>query len=328
VGDRRADVLRAFTVLGIGADDHVRRDEIARLFGMEWVPARTAAAPPERAALPAPAAPSVPRAAVARPLRREPREPPPREAVREQTAQAFRLTRLENPEQRPPAWVDEARPLPRADEWARAPLPVEPLFDPQQSRAVLSGALSRRLYDGPLDVRTVVERIGRGEALLDLPRVAVPSIARGVQLLIDIGEGMAPYAADVAWIRGAFSGVVGSHALEVLQFAYCPMRGAGKRSRRTWQQYPLLTPPRRGATVVAVTDLGIRGLPPPVRPASIDEWVQFADHLDRQDCPLLAIVPYEPSRVPMRLRKRFAIVEWERRTTAARVRALLARNLP
>jgi hypothetical protein len=331
MADRRADVLRAFAILKVDDNDHPLRDSIARLFGMEWVPARRTVLPfvPSPAVSASPAAPAE-RTALAFELQPRPerREPPPREAVADSPAQPFRLTQLESPERRPPTWIDDARPLPRVDASMQVPTAVEPLLDSQQSRGVLSGALSRRLYDGPLDVREVIDRIARGKALIEIPRLPVPSLARGVQLLIDRGEGMAPYAADTAWIRSALAGVVGEYALEVLQFAHNPMRGAGRRSRRTWAPYPQLTPPRRGATIVVITDLGIRSLPPPARPASADEWIAFADHLDRYGCPLLALVPYAPHRWPRRLRRRFAIVEWDRRTTAGRVRAAMARGLP
>jgi hypothetical protein len=139
---------------------------------------------------------------------------------------------------------------------------------------------------------------------------------------------MAPYASDVAWIRQALAKVVGAYALEVLQFADSPLRAAGPKSRRTWKPYIELTPPRRGATVVVVTDLGIANLPPPARPATVEEWLRFADHLDRFDCPLVAIVPYVRRRCPPRLLRRFAVLEWDRRTTPGRVRAQLARWLP
>ena len=219
-------------------------------------------------------------------------------------------------------------PLPRADVTAATTPPrVEPLLEPLQARAVLSGALARHTAEGPLDIQRIVEHVSRGEAIDELPRMRVPTIARGIQLLVDRGDGMAPYAADISWLRDTLVKVVGSHAVDVLQFAYSPLRGAGKGSRRTWKPYARITPPRAGATVVAVTDLGIRSLPSPADPASAEEWIALADYLDRVRCPLIALVPYARRRWPARLRRRFAIVEWDRHTTAAKVRAALARGL-
>jgi len=328
---RRGDVLRAFDRLGADKDDHQLREDIARLLGMAWEPAArlgtgspTTTAPLQR--------PVVPPPSTFRPSKGQEDQPhakttvdPPIDPVPE----PFALARVKSPERRLPAWIDAALPMKPVDvAVVAAPSVPIPLLDPLQARAVLSGALARRLPDGPIDIERVVERIARGEAVVELLRANVPSIARGVQLLIDCGDGMVPYAADVVWIREALLHVVGAYALEVLQFAHSPLRGAGRKSRRTWLPYTDLTPPRRGATIIAVTDLGIRNLEPPAQPASVEEWVAFADHLDRLECPLLALVPYARSRVPSALRRRFAIVEWDRGTTAGRVRALIARGLP
>jgi hypothetical protein len=329
-GSRRGDVLRAFHRLGIAADDHLLRDHVARTLGMEWGPAAHASVPATVADVLPPGGAPVPPAHRAMSTSEEPRRSaatvePPVDPVPE----AFSLARVRSAERRFPAWMNGAEPLrlAAADTAATPPTPV-PLLDPTQARAVLSGALARRLPDGPIDIESVLERIARGEVVAELPRTAVPSIARGVQLLIDRGDGMAPYAADVVWIREALQRVVGGYALEVLQFAHAPLRGAGPKSRRTWRPYAELTQPRRGATIVAVTDLGLRRLEPPAQPAAVEEWTALADHLDRQGCPLLALVPYARYRVPAALRRRFAIVEWDRRTTAGRVRALIARGLP
>ena len=329
-GSRRGDVLRAFDRLKIAKDDHLLRDSVARLLSMEWEPASRASAPAltSTATLPPIATPP----SIHQPSKRPQDDPKPTAAVDppvDPIPEPFSLARVKSSERRLPPWMNEALPMKLADASVAAKPPVlVPLLDPLQARAVLSGALARRLPDGPIDIVQVLERIARGEAVADLPRADVPSIARGVQLLIDRGDGMLPYAADVVWIREALLRVVGGYALEVLQFAHSPLRGAGRKSRRTWKPFAELTQPRRGATIVAVTDLGVRNLAPPEQPASVEEWIAFADHLDRLGCPLLALVPYARARVPAALRRRFAIIEWDRRTTAGRVRELIARGLP
>jgi len=328
-GSRRGDVLRTIDRLEIAVDDHEQRDRIARLMGMEWEPARRLPVTSVTEPIPPPG------------LRPETHRRTDTKSESRRVAQAtvqppvdpvpepFALTRVKAAERRLPAWVNEAAPLePLGPLSGRTPPPPLPLLEPLQARAVLSGALGRRLPDGPIDIERVLERLGRGQPIAVLPRAELPSIARGVQLLIDRGDGMLPYAADVVWIREALLRVVGGYALEVLQFAHAPLRGAGRKSRRTWKRYAELTPPRRGATIIAVTDLGIRDLEPPAQPAMVEEWIAFADHLDRLECPLVALVPYARSRCPIALRRRFAIVEWDRRTTAGRVRALISHGLP
>lgn len=329
-GSRRGDVLRAFDWLEIAADEHLVRDGIARLLGMEWAPAAQVATP---APLPPPPPPPIalrpPGHGESPTQAKDPKRTaivdPPLDPIPE----PFTLARVQSAARRFPSWMNDARPLTPAVTVTQAarPSPI-PLLDPLQARAVLSGALARRQPDGPIDIEAVLDRIARGDVVAELPRAHVPSIARGVQLLIDRGEGMAPYSVDVGWVRDALQRVVGGYALEVLQFAHSPLRGAGRKSRRTWRPYAELTQPRPGATIVAVTDLGIRNLEPPAQPAAIEEWIAFADHLDRLGCPLLALVPYARARVPAALRRRFAVVEWDRGTTAGRVRSLIARGLP
>jgi len=329
-GSRRGDVLRAFDRLKVAKDDHVLRDSVARMLGMEWEPAARASITPLTSTAPLP--PVTPPPSTHQRSKRPQDEPKPTPAVDppvDPIPEPFSLARVKSSERRLPPWMNDALPMKPVDESGLAKPPaLVPLLEPLQARAVLSGALARRLPDGPIDIEHVLERIARAEAVAELPRASVPSIARGVQLLIDRGDGMLPYAADVVWIREALLRVVGGYALEVLQFAHSPLRGAGRKSRRTWKPYAELTQPRRGATIVAVTDLGIRNLEPPEQPASVEEWISFADHLDRLGCPLLALVPYARARVPPALRRRFAIVEWDRRTTAGRVRELIARGLP
>jgi hypothetical protein len=324
--DRRADLLRAFQVLAPALNDDATRDAIAALLGLEWI-GQTAV----------PASPVVPSIAVSalEPIKLSATATavsapsPPVERLPTATPEPFHLRRHRGADRRPPAWMEEAAPLPRLDTTAAAvPLAVDPLIDPLQARAILSSALARHVAGGPLDVERVVEQVARGEAILDLPRQRPPSIARGVQLLLDRGGAMAPHVADQAWLTDAMRKVVGGYALDVLEFADSPLRAAGKGRRRMWKPYMQLMPPRSGATVVAVTDLGIRALPPPASPSTQDEWVAFADYLDRFGCPLIALVPYSRERCPRRLRRRFAILTWDRRTTAAAARAALARGLP
>lgn len=325
--DRRADLLRAFQVLAPALNDDATRDAIAALLGLEWIGRIEAPPPPVVAPIATLVAGPVTLSATGNVV--SPATSPPVERLPTATPEPFHLERQRGADRRPPTWMEEAVPLPRLDATAAAvPLAVDPLIDPLQARAILSGALARHVAGGPLDVERVVEQVARGEAIVDLPRQRLPSIARGVQLLLDRGEAMAPYVADQAWLTDAMRKVVGGYALDVLEFADSPLRAAGKGRRRVWKPYTQLMPPRSGATVVAVTDLGIRALPPPASPSTQDEWVALADYLDRVGCPLIALVPYSRERCPRRLRRRFAILTWDRQTTAASARAALARGLP
>jgi hypothetical protein len=75
--------------------------------------------------------------------------------------------------------------------------------------------------------------------------------------------------------------------------------------------------------VLALTDLGI------ARPMFDADWTDPEDWLEldrvlvRAGSPLIAFVPYPPSRWPPVLAAALTIVQWDRVTSAATVRGLL-----
>src|SRR5206468_10029090 len=74
--------------------------------------------------------------------------------------------------------------------------PIMPLLRPKWSRGVLAAANETTVSDGPIDVERMVERAARVEPVVTVPRLPRPSLHRGVQLLVDIGEGMQPFRRD------------------------------------------------------------------------------------------------------------------------------------
>jgi hypothetical protein len=326
------DLLRAFGTLD-PTDDRTRA-EIAKLLGIDWMPAG-APDPVGRGGV------TIPRPVVARqPLaadRAASPGPAPLEMVvpdvpapaSDRPATSLRLVR--GPAFAEPRWVRhatafDAAALGLAPE--QPPRPVPELFVAGWNRAILSAALSTARRDGAVDLLALVLRLVRGEALRRLPRRPRPTLARGVQLLLDRSDAMAPFYEDVQRLVRDVRHLVGEAALDVVEFAGCPSRGAGRPDESEWRDCTLPGPgtgaerslvPARGSAVVCVTDLGIgrvAGGPAPVRPR---EWLAVAAWLRRAGCPLVGLVPYHEVRWPRALARRLALVHWNRTTTASAV---------
>ncbi len=223
----------------------------------------------------------------------------------------------------PPEWLSRARRLKTAGEPV-APPALEPLFLPRWTRAILSASLSRKRERG-LDLEALVREVSHRRPVLRLPRRTVPTLARGVQVLLDRGERMLPFNADQAWLVEQIRTVAGRETVEVLSFDGFPGRGAGPGSRRLWKPYPENGAPRPGATVAVLTDLGLGSPAVGSRSSGPEEWLALAERLARAGSPLVAFVPYRPALWPAELRRALVLVHWDHRTGAGDVRRALGR---
>jgi hypothetical protein len=212
-----------------------------------------------------------------------------------------------------PTWLDRAEVLPPADPaQATAQPSLEPLLHPRWSRAILSSALATFQEDGPLDTDGIVEKAARCQPITSLPRRRLPTLRLGIQLLLDRGGGMMPFARDQ------------ESRVQQLRFADSPLRGNGPGSRFTWRRR--YDPPSAGTPVVLLTDLGIARRRAPTVGAEEHEWREFAALVRAADCPLIAFVPYAEHRCPPRLHQVMCILQWDRSTTASKVREALRRR--
>lgn len=80
--------------------------------------------------------------------------------------------------------------------------------------------------------------------------------------------------------------------------------------------------------MLLLTDLGIGRPQLSADPATVEEWLELAAVVRRAGCPLVALVPYGAHRWPAALRDAMTLVEWDRPTSAARVRARVGRAHP
>jgi hypothetical protein len=214
----------------------------------------------------------------------------------------------------------EALALPAEGPEPERPRP-ESLLDPRQSRTILFDSLSSRVADGPVDVERLVRARAAGHPLATLPRQSRATMSRGVQVLVDLGEGMLPFLDDVRQLLSRVRAVAGA-GVTVLHFEGVPQRGAGGGGRWCWRPYEELLP-APGTVVLAVTDLGLGGGRLRRGTVRSGEWVALAGRLRGHGCPLRVVVPYPPARWPPGLRQEMGIIPWDRGTGARLVHRLL-----
>jgi hypothetical protein len=200
--------------------------------------------------------------------------------------------------------------------------PFDPLFDPRTSRALMSTALSTDSGSGPLDLESTADLLATGKPVTQLPRLAWPTLSRGVQLLLDVSTAMMPFARDQEWLVQAMRRVVGLDGLRTLRFIGCPTRGAGQGVVDDWLPYQ---PPAAGTPILVCSDLGIMRTWTTPEFAESSEWLDFAERVRRAECPLIVLVPYPPGRWPPALARMLLCVQWDRATGVPLVRSLVGR---
>jgi hypothetical protein len=214
----------------------------------------------------------------------------------------------------PVARVDDGKEQlpPTPEEWLSATPDHIPLLPPASTRAVLQALLTQESLDGPVDHAALVDAAAR-RRLAALPRSAVPTMRFGVQVLVDQGDGMVPFARDQVHLVHQIREVAGADRVEVRYFADAPQRGAGDGPLWTWTEY---RPPAPKTRIVLLSDLGIGGvLWSPSRSART-EWESFAELARWHRCDVVALVPYP--RWPAWASRLFTVVAWDRTLTATR----------
>ena len=194
--------------------------------------------------------------------------------------------------------------------------PSEPLFERQWTREILAGVAATSAAVGELDTERAVATVAQGRPIQKVPRLRRRSLARGVQLLVDLGTGMEPFRRDQQQLAEALRAVVGESLVEELSFHECPGRGCCETS--SWEEVPYRLPPP-GTPVAVLSDMGIRRPRLHHTRCSIEEWTELAKRISRQRCPLIALVPYPEDRWRRLLTSVIVHISWDRSTTISRV---------
>jgi hypothetical protein len=312
------DALRAARAL---QPDGAAADAMLRMLGLERELARHEA--PALGVWKASSTTSVmsaQRQQAAQPPAWRPSTPPPIEPRAEGPARASRLVRTVTADSpaAPPAWVGDSEFL--GPEALLPPPSPPPLFGRVQQRGLLSAALATPAAEGDVDVDAAVRTLAELRPLRRLPRRRVPTLRRGVHLLLDIGAGMLPFLQDQQTLVRALDDILADDRLAIRYFAGSPTRGAGSGDRDEWRTW---RPPAAGIPVLVVSDLGLGGERFDEDRAGVDEWLSFAAAAGAAGHRPIALVPYEATRWPAALQRAMTLVHWSERTTAAAVRRAL-----
>jgi hypothetical protein len=197
--------------------------------------------------------------------------------------------------------------------------PFDPLFKPQWARAILSTALTAVRPTGQVSIPKVIAEVARGRPLRKMPRVRGSSVTPRLDLLVDVGDSMMPFAEDRRHMVSTVRAVVGFSNVRVLKFTGSPLNGAGTDQDDLWPDYML---PPHGTHVLLLTDFGIGRAPTGSTEARLLDWQRFALALHGRKIACTAFVPYAARRWPTQLTRFIRLVEWDRSTTAGTIRFL------
>jgi hypothetical protein len=299
------DLVRALNALQPA--DAAARQAIARVLGFD------AAAP----AQPPPAAPATPSRPPARPV--QPRPPPGPASGEIPPPLPSVLNRVETGELSGGLDVRPLAVTPTAP--AASPVP-DPLLLPLWLRAIVTAACATLSREGPVDVPGLIDTLAQARPVTALPRRSWPTLQKGIHVLVDRSEALAPYSTDLAQLLDALQATVGREKTAIWSFSGTPLRRVwGDRAE---PRLYLVPPP--GTPVVLLTDLGIGRPLLATDRASTDEWALFAWLVRSKGCPLVAFVPYGPARWPAPLARTMILLGMQPGVTASAVRQRIGRG--
>jgi hypothetical protein len=193
-----------------------------------------------------------------------------------------------------------------------------PLMDPLTLRSTLASAVATIADDGAIDVDGLTRALTREDRIDRLPRLRVPTMRRGAQVLIDRGSRMAPFARDADHLARALVSIIGTDAAQILRFRGLPSWDVYDVGRRARLQYEFPPP---GVPVVLITEFAITLEPFMDDFATTSQWTRFLASLRQRGNAVVAFVPYSHERWPKEIAAVAALVTWDRSTNATAIRA-------
>ncbi|MGW4564389.1 hypothetical protein ACWEN3_18890 [Streptomyces sp. NPDC004561] len=312
-----ADMAHVVTSLEVAASDNEQRSAIAGLLGMDSPePARQATQPARHSQAPSAAA-----AAVRPNSQPEPTEvpaAPPRRSPDEPTSL---LTPLSSVHGTPRVWGEPMLQPVQADQ-DRSPLPYQSLLPPSSEAATLHVLLSRTVPEGPVDLERLVDQMAGNVAVETLPRSPVRTLRFGVQILVDLGEGMEPFLRDEMELVDRVTAIAGQHGCQVRYFSGCPLHRSGEGAGWTWKQY---RPPAKGAKVLVLSDFGCnRDSSRSAAERLRKDWQEAVKIMHRSGCPVVGLAPLPQKRIPSWLSSLMPVLSWDRSMTTAQAQVRLS----
>lgn len=198
-----------------------------------------------------------------------------------------------------------------------APPVVTSLFAKAHARALTRAVASGLLQEGDVDVAALVSRLATRQPIAELPREWLHTTGGSLEVLVDMGSGMAPYDADARELSAALLHEVGPDTLTMRWFEDCPLLAPGVRlaGAVASTDYRL---PSTETRVLVVTVFGVRGVSPP-RPEVIDGWHRFVEAARRAGIRLLGLTPLHRAGLPDDVPRGMPIVTWDRTTDVRQV---------
>jgi hypothetical protein len=280
------DIVRALAALRLGPNATAL---VARMAGFRLVAPAEPAAPAEALPQARPRPEPPPETAPTTPLQADQRQPTATRAVWTLTAVAR--------EERVPAGND-VDPFPVVQAWQLVPsLPYLPLLRKEVARDVLDSAAAVRRPGTEVDLDHLLADLVAGRPIERLPRRPVLSLEAGLEVLIDVGEGMQPFRRDVREVLDALHRLIGPGL-----------------SRRNFYETPWTEgwrPRDQERPVLVLGTLGCGELPDL---QAVYGWVRLITALRKRGTRLTALVPVPPWRWHPALRLTGTLVPWDRTT--------------
>ncbi len=337
------DLLRAIAALGLQKKTTDRRAHLDRTVAALGLPvepkgARTSESDDAEQRTPRP-----PEGDEHRPQWKPPEErvrsappiPEPRDVEETETPRPVRLLRIQSVRTTAtlaPWTRANAKPMdePTAESY-RDPEP-RPLFEPRLARSILGAVARTRDPSCDIDVEQLADDIAHARPVTELPFEVEWSLRRGLQLLVDRGKGMAPFASDCERIRDDLDAVLADDAFDVQEFEGSPTRGVlvdwfeidddddddDDDGTAPW------TPPVDGRPIVVLSDLGLAPISSIAR-ASSREWREFGERARRAGSPVVCLSPYSTERTRTVAGDAMECFHWDRSTGTSEVARVLRR---
>ena len=164
-----------------------------------------------------------------------------------------------------------------------------PLFSPLAGRFIVQELVTSSRFGPDPDIDRLVDSLARREIPQPVPLQERRTLARGVQLLVDDGEGMEPFADDQEALVELIRRLAGDALVDVRTIHEVPDPADPVDP---WD------PPPLGMTVLAVTDLGLGGRIERGTIGLVTAWQSIAAILAMRGSSLIALVPYPAARWP------------------------------
>jgi hypothetical protein len=187
-----------------------------------------------------------------------------------------------------------------------------PLLNPIWARAIITKLLSTEAYGEIPDTKPLIIRISKNQPIRKIPYKSLPTLRRGVQVLIDVGPGLEPYIRDQVSLLEQLIYIMGSDRVEAWNFIGTPLKRAISYSEPALNDY---VSPIPGTPILLLTDFGIVFPPSEAEIALSNEWKSFVEYVHDSGCPVFALTPYGSNRWPKDLMDQIKIVQWDRGTT-------------